>query len=251
MQRRTLLLVAVLTAFSAAPALAHDLPSLEGLNLVPGGGTTRLIQSDRRNPTIDDFDLVVSASDRLVNRLVSLNLQKAKPSPTGKRLKALNLSFREQGMARIEGRFYMPATDRTKAGEFDFVLSCALSTETSSDVVLDIADAQIKLNGVEVFRSFRQDPKPIGAVLDFLSPGIESAAAQGLDKMATSVSRSMGHQPADIDVNDLINIDGNRVVIRVLPHVLSPLLPGVQVRHIGIDRGMAQIFLSFSMGGRS
>ena len=236
----------IVLAFVITPYLLHanDL-SLNDLNLVPGG-PSRFITSDDRSGPPTDFDLVVSASDRLVNRLLRIGLKKAKPSKTGKKLKSMSISFGEQGVACIEGVFHNPASEQTKAADFDFNICCKLSAEDSRDVIFEIIEATVKLNGVEVFRSEREDPKPIGAVLDFLAPGIENAASEKLTEVTDKVSEKLGELTREVRVDQVMYIEENRVVVCILPNVLSPLFPQVDVRHIGVRDGMVQLFLSFS-----
>ncbi len=240
--RHILAIIVTLLVFPGL--LSAQTPNADDLNMIPGGAS-RFITSDDRSSVPTDFDLVVSASDRLVNRLLSIGLKKAKPSPSGKKLKSMSISFGEQGVACVEGVFHNPASKQTKAADFEFKICCALSAENSKDVVFDIIEANVKLNGVEVFKSEREDPKPIGAVLDFLAPGIERAASEKLEKITEDIGKKLGEK-RDVRVDEVMYIEENKVVICILPNVLSPLFPQVDVRHVGVRDGMVQLFLSFS-----
>lgn len=169
-------------------------------------------------------------------------------SPSGKRLTALTLSFREAGVAHIAGTFAMDATTATKKAEFDFVIDCALGSSQTTDVVFDILEASVRLNAVEVFHSTRTNPQPVGALLDFLAPAIENAVERGLRRAETTMEeRFAAARPSkDMGVADVLYVEGNRLGIRLLPHLLSPILPPLTVGRIAVTNGMLQVALSIA-----
>ena len=105
----------------------------------------------------------------------------------------------------------------------------------------------IRLNGRRAFRTTRRDPQPIGAWLDFLSPGLRKGVADRMVEMETKLGEKLGGEAVseDLDVADVVAVRDNVIVLKILPHLLSPLFPEVAIEHVGVDGGMLQVFLAF------
>ncbi len=237
----------------AQPASTDEaLGLMEDVALSEEGSDTAAVRGRKVWIPPRNYDLMLAVSDRLMNKIIAASLEKArrkkkKASASGKILEELHLTFLPGDILGVRGVYTQKATDITGKGRFNFEIWAQLDVENKHDVIFNILEASIRLNGVRIFKTTREDPSPIGVLLDFLSPKLEKSAAKKLKKVSGKLAKKLGRDSVsdDIDVKDIINIKGNVVTIKILPYLLSPLFPRVSIEGTRVGRRMLELYLSF------
>lgn len=247
-------------AFSVPALRGQDIGEMgdlfEGLEAVPRSGFPADVAPTAiaREGQAPGHDLFLSISDKTFNSVLQAIQKRPKKdrddpqvSPSGKRLESLWVSFPRGNYMALTGTYAQEATTDTKAATFKFNVVARLGTPEVNIVQMDIVGAQIYLNDAKVFESTPRDTRPIGAVLDFLSPGITRRAQKGIEEARTSLQRRYGDDAVnpDVDVTDLFSIDGNVFRVRILPGLLSPLFPPIQLTEVKIREQRLEMKANF------
>ncbi|MBI4865923.1 MAG: hypothetical protein HY816_03130 [Candidatus Wallbacteria bacterium] len=240
-----LALAFTLTAHAWLCAQAPDFAGLESRDeRRPAAKITAVPPSSEKG-----YDFLLSASDKTFNQLIGavLKMGEGKPSKSGKKLQALSVSFPKDGYMALAGSYTQPQTAQTKEGTFKFNVVARLGAPAVNVVQLDIVGASVYLNGARIFNSDSADTAPIGVMLDFLSPGISQAAGRSLHEAETAIARRYGQGAASpgTRVEDLLVISGNKVLVKILPGLLSPLFPPIQVTQVKIASGKIDMKANF------
>lgn len=224
-----------------------------------------------------DYDTKIALSDRSLNLVVSGLLKKGKASPTGKRLEHLALSTSQEGYLSIDGVFASDGGAGLPAGRFAFKLLAFLHSSKGNAICFDVSECSVYLqNGkpssvyqggtkhpekiagaVRVFHSDAANPAPLATILDFLAPSLEKQAADQIEAAQKAVHENLAAkfagtgrpQVGRAGVEQVLEIDGNRIVLRILPELFMPVMPAVHISYVTIHDRKITLFADFQDGG--
>ena len=224
-----------------------------------------------------DFDTKIALSDRSINLVVSSLLKKGQRSTTGKRLERLALSTSKEGYLAVDGVFASDGGAGFPAGTFAFKMLCFLHSAEGNAICFDIAECSIflkndraasvyqggstkpeKIEGaIRVFHSDAANPAPVATVLDFLAPTLEKTAADQIEAAQKAVHAGLAEKfdgvgrPAvgRAGVEQVLEIDGNRVILRILPELFMPVMPAIHISYVTIHDRKITLFADFAEGG--
>jgi hypothetical protein len=230
---RTVLCLAVLALATAASA--QD-PSTSGLENAPRPVSPAASASPPRSDV--SYDIGLTLSDRLINLVLGKVIERklARTGADKRRLTALKVTFSGREVT-LAGSFTSPPTAATAGANFEFHVRGSFALPQSNRVLFTILAARVMLNGVRAFDAGPENASAIGAWLDFLSPSITRTASRAALAAETALSRSMGGPPEFTEVTDLLVIDGNKIILTILPTLLSPLFPPLVITSVVIDGG--------------
>jgi len=243
--------IAFLLAVLAGPLPAQITTDDIGRNPAGGGGGRGSTGAGARGtpasflPPAEPtrYDIALSVSDRTLNRVAKAVVDAAakKAKPGAKKLEQLTFAFDQDSTLTLSGAYSSPASANTREGKFQFTVRSKLAFPNPNDLSLSILSARVTLNGVSAFESRPDNPGAIAAWLDFFSPSITRGANKAMSNVETAMARRLGQEAADVPLHELVAIRGNQIDVHILPTILSPLFPPLNLTWVKIEKGKLNV----------
>lgn len=223
-----------------AALVAQGSPGFEGLTSADGRAGGTLTQA---TPP-DQYDLMVAVSDRTINRLTAAILDRQKPRADQEQLLGgLSVEFTGEGRMVLRGSYKVRASEHVFGGNFGFEMTTRLLSGSMNQLDLVIESASITEGGEEFLP--RLEARHVARQLRFFSPSIERAGDAAVARLHQNLHKGLDPSQQSDQIDDLFSVVDNRLRLRILPRVLSPLLPPVKILWAGIRDRKLQVHAEF------
>jgi hypothetical protein len=112
-----------------------------------------------------------------------------------------------------------------------------------NEIDLVLQAAEIREGGEEFLPPL--GPQHVARQLRFFRPALEARGDAAAARLHKTLHK--GADPAELsdEINDLFSVEGNSLRFRILPRVLSPILPAVKILWAGIKDQKLQVYAEF------